>query len=185
MEEIKGDCEPRDFLNVSLTRDNEWNLREKYKLFGWTETEIKDDSLYSNVVHVSYYRPHFIDNKDDLQLLQVRMESEINNLSKADMYKHLRSALACSLVAIMAILLVAAAVVAPLVNLTALHIAVCSFCGLCAVLCLIFGIMWVINIRRNENQKFFNLRERTSESITAICIRAELLSGVKNEEEIS
>ncbi|MBE7088958.1 MAG: hypothetical protein E7370_05550 [Clostridiales bacterium] len=52
-----------------------------YKALGWQLIRRFPDKIYSNIEHFDFYRSHKIENKDRLQLLQVYMESEINNLS--------------------------------------------------------------------------------------------------------
>lgn len=186
-----------DCQSVSITKNNEWNLRDKYSLFGWTEYEAKDDARYVNLLHISYFRPHKIAHKDELQLLQVNMESAINALSKAQMYKNFRSALFGGLVALLTAVFVGLALFLPHTYFSWLHVAVSGFFALCALLCLAIGIPRVILMRRREKRSLEELRAQTNDAIVAICIRAEALSGVDeqfaadeeygadNEEEIS
>ncbi|MCD7728916.1 MAG: hypothetical protein LUI60_03290 [Clostridia bacterium] len=73
----------QDSLAVAI-KEPAQDLETWYGAFGWTLTEKHADNVYSDVIHMNFTRPHKIENKDRLQLLQVRMEILLNMVSRAD-----------------------------------------------------------------------------------------------------
>ena len=67
----------RLFVTVKLNKLDE--LEECYRALGWECVDSRDDSVYRGRVHLVYRRPHRIENKDKLQLLQVYLESALND----------------------------------------------------------------------------------------------------------
>lgn len=67
----------RLFVTVKLNKLDE--LEECYRALGWECVDSSDDLVYRGRVHLVYRRPHRIENKDKLQLLQVYLESALND----------------------------------------------------------------------------------------------------------
>lgn len=67
----------RLFVAVKLNKSEE--LGRCYRALGWECVERRDDKIYRGRVHLTYRRPHRIENKDELQLLQVYLESALND----------------------------------------------------------------------------------------------------------
>lgn len=71
-----------DVINVTGNKQAAESIIQRYGDFGWKLTENRQDKLYADTVHMTFTRPHFIKNKDELQLLQVRLEIAYNNTGK-------------------------------------------------------------------------------------------------------
>lgn len=63
-----------DTIEFKLRRDKADEIKAQWECFGWEVDEEKDAKLYPDVVHVRFRRPHRVEQKDRLQLLQVRVE---------------------------------------------------------------------------------------------------------------
>ncbi len=71
-----------DFISIKGKKQAAEHIIGCYGKFGWKLVEQKDDKIYGDVTHMTFMRPHFIKNKDELQLLQVRLEIAYNNMGK-------------------------------------------------------------------------------------------------------
>lgn len=71
-----------DYINLKAKKQAAEHLISCYADFGWSLTERKDDKIYGDTVHMTFTRPHIIENKDELQLLQVRLDIAFNNTGK-------------------------------------------------------------------------------------------------------
>lgn len=72
----------KDFISVKGKKQAAEQIIARYGDFGWELVERYDDKLYCDITHMSFTRPHLIENKDELQLLQVRLEIAFNNTGK-------------------------------------------------------------------------------------------------------
>lgn len=185
MDGNKIDYKNYDTLEITVRTDKEWDLREKYKKFGWIQYESSGDAIYDNLVHISFYRPHQIEHKDELQLLQVNMETAINALSKAERYKNLKSMICGSVIlAITSLFLIIGAIV-PALMYSVFHLVFGITFGVLALITLIVGIIKNVKRREREEDKFNKLTLRLNSEIASACSRAEELSGGIYEEKIS
>lgn len=82
------DFQNYDYLDIIVKKENEQELVDAYSIFLWEKTGEKEDNQYRDVVHLSFRRPHKIENKDRLQLLQVYYESALNERAELKIKKH-------------------------------------------------------------------------------------------------
>lgn len=61
-----------DKLSVAVKADASDEIKRAYCTFGWKLEDEYDDGNYRDIIHMEFSRPHFIKEKDRLQLLQVR-----------------------------------------------------------------------------------------------------------------
>jgi len=92
-----------DVLRIRVNRRATGYVRECYADFGW-ETVKEKTSRFTKSLCVWYRRPHFIPHKDELQLLQVRLESALNNTGKILVGRRTRAFLYGLLFALAAVL---------------------------------------------------------------------------------
>ncbi len=165
-----------DFLSVTGKRQASEHVIKRYGDFGWKLIEKKDDRFYGDTVHMSFRRPHFIKNKDELQLLQVRLEIAYNNTGKLARKINTRAALS-----VIATTLVAAAFIVGgvfmILNGVLLPIIfgsmACAF-GLAAAA---FGGICAKRIRKKDKAKYGRLIDAEVEKIEELCRRARELGG--------
>lgn len=81
----------RDYLQVSIKQDKQEEIEKYYKAFGWEKVSEEDDERFSNLVYITYSRDHFVDNKDALQLMQVKLEHKLNERAKCEHIKNSKS----------------------------------------------------------------------------------------------
>lgn len=80
-----------DKIVVTSKREKQQKIINDYALFGWEMIEVSDDETFSDLIHITFYRPHVIENKDELQYLQVFYEERLNKLSDLERRKNLLS----------------------------------------------------------------------------------------------
>ena len=69
-----------DTVHLQSKKSAAETIKPGYADLGWRLINEREDGAYSDVVHLSFSRPHAIQNKDGLQLLQVRMDIAFNNM---------------------------------------------------------------------------------------------------------
>ena len=165
-----------DLITVTGKRQASAHIIKRYGDFGWKLTECKDDKLYADIVHISFTRPHSIQNKDELQLLQVRLEIAYNNTGRLARKVNNRAALLFSL----AFLLTAAYVVGGvfmILNGGLLPIIFGSIaCALGAVFATVGGI-FADRVHRKDKVKYSRLIENEVQKIEDLCSKARALRG--------
>ena len=70
-----------DLIRVNVKREVCERVIHYYNDFGWKLLEEKDDKRYFDLIHPTFVRPHYIDNKDDLCILQARLELAMNRIA--------------------------------------------------------------------------------------------------------
>lgn len=77
-----------DYIMVSVKEDKYDPIIRCYEKLGWERVQSNEDAVYYNLVTVIFRRPHKVMKKDRLQLLQVWMETQINDIASASKGKH-------------------------------------------------------------------------------------------------
>lgn len=77
-----------DTLTIYAKKDKAKEIVEYYKSFCWILTKESPNKLYEDLVDLTFKRPHKIENKDELQLLQVYMEENLNETARLERNKH-------------------------------------------------------------------------------------------------
>lgn len=165
-----------DFITVTGKKQASEHIIKRYGDFGWKLTETKEDKLYGDILHMSFTRPHAIKNKDELQLLQVRLEIAYNNTGKLARKSSHRTLLLATLT----VLIVTAFIVGGvfmILNGGLLPIIFGSVaCALGAVMALAGGIS-ASRILKKDKAKYARLIDREAEKIDELCNRAKALRG--------
>ena len=80
-----------DTIQVAIKKQARNYVLRYYAAFGWEFVEEKEDTRYEDTAHLSFERPHYIDNKDDLHLLQAKLEIAMNKAGKYESRKNTRA----------------------------------------------------------------------------------------------
>lgn len=175
------DYENFDYLYITVKKNRLERLKTHYRELGWEDTEMKEDARYDDITHISLRRPHKIENKDALQLLQVYLEAAWNKIGKLENNprpKTLIFGLGIGLLS--AALLIAGICLIFLPQLRTLIAwgAMLSALGIIAAgLCLSFTIV----LFRREGKRSAKDLEAAKREIAAVCLRARALTQ-KTEE---
>ncbi|MBQ7327874.1 MAG: hypothetical protein IJX00_02805 [Clostridia bacterium] len=83
--------EDKDNLHLYAKKSKLNLVEECYESLGWQKTAQEENKRYEDLVDLSFERPHKINNKDDLQLLQIHMEHHLNKLGRIERRKYFKS----------------------------------------------------------------------------------------------
>lgn len=73
---------------VLYVKDNKTKLIiEEYRNLGWELVSSVSNNRYKNIMNLTFVRPHVIENKDELKLLQVDIESTLNKMGRLEKNK--------------------------------------------------------------------------------------------------
>lgn len=78
----KRDYKNYDYLCVTVKREALAYLESFYLALGYETIEEEEHRIYFNEINVTFRRPHKVKNKDRLQLLQIYIESLVNDFGK-------------------------------------------------------------------------------------------------------
>lgn len=73
-----------DSLYVTLRQDKAEDCLRYYRTLGWEVVSREDHRVYYNLINISLRRPHKIENKDELQLLQVYLDTSLNTIGRLE-----------------------------------------------------------------------------------------------------
>ena len=165
-----------DFITVTGKRPAAEHIIKCYGDFGWKLTECKDDKLYGDIVHISFTRPHAIKNKDELQLLQVRLEIAYNNTGKFARKVNKRTVYLFALVALLTAAFVAGGVFT-ILNGGLLPIIFGSVACAWGAFFATAGGICAGRVYKEDKIKYAGLIEKEVEKIEDICNKARALGG--------
>ena len=151
-----------------------------YAAFGWEEYSRREDRRYFDIIHVKLKRPHRVMNKDRLQLLEVKMESIVNDFAELRKRRHAGS-IAEALISLVSVLLLIGFGVYFIVKgvILSLAISLLAFSLVAPTLS-----VPLIKKRYAEEERSYaaKFKEMTAE-ISRILLEVKSLSeGVKNED---
>lgn len=159
------------------------NIIEYYKLLGWQFENKKENQRFEDIVDMSFYRPHNIENKDELQLIQVYMEEKLNNLGKIQKQKHNFSTAFGLCTGVFALAMLILAVLNFLNVLTFLGLTFSIiFAVLGTILLVVSGIL-LPKIIKKEKNKYQVKYQQINKELEEICQKAKALTGVKDERK--
>ena len=166
-----------DTISIKSKRRAAEHIIERYGDFGWSLTERNDDKLYENIVHLTFTRPHTIENRDELQLLQVRLEIAYNDMGRFSAKIPVRATLAGILLGLLALGLIAGGILLLLLLEGTMSL---IFCTLLCVMAAAVAILCVILARtalKRDRVKYSCLIEEQVQKIEELCKRARALRG--------
>ena len=78
-----------DYLTITAKVEREAEIIASYATLGWETVSVSEDKKFFDLDVIEFRRPHKIENKDRLQLLQVKLETLLN---KYGVLRHKRKA---------------------------------------------------------------------------------------------
>lgn len=168
-----------DALRVSVKERHVDELISAYRAFGWAPTEMKGDEVYDDVIDMSFVRPHNVENKDDLQYLQVCAEMEINKRDKLSRKKHSRSSSVGLVLGISGVALIVFGIYLALVG-SALYVVSGAALGVLGCVACVFCPILTKKFVREEKIEFARrYKESLKKSEEILKKAAELNGGAK------
>lgn len=80
-----------DTFKIYVKESKRDEVVKNYEAFGYFITKEEPNKHYDDILNLEFERPHKIENKDELQLLQIYMEENVNKIAKLEKQKHSKS----------------------------------------------------------------------------------------------
>ena len=165
-----------DYQVVVVRKEVAQELINNYECFGWVVISRSQHNRYENLIEVEMQRNHFINNKDDLQFLQVNMESDVVKRGRLSKTKNSKSTIfGITLAVISAILLTLSVLMLfKVFSYNSLVLGIIS--GVVGILCSILIPFICIKMVRKENILYAEKHEYYTQSISQyVSIAKEIL----------
>ena len=177
---MKNNYKEYDRITLLVKHNLSKEIIEYYKILGWELEKEDENKRYQDIVDLTLIRPHKIENKDELQLLQVYMEERINKLSRLERHKHSFSTSYGLFFGIIGLILATFGVlfilnILPTFKLVG-GIVFCGIGGLMMLSCAIF----IPRIFKKEKIKFEKNHTMLTNELKEIFVKASKLTGGSN-----
>lgn len=169
-----------DTLKIQVRKEQQDLIDNCYNSLGWSKVDEKENPLYADTNELKLVRPHSIENKDELQLLQVHIENLLNKLWWLEQTKNIKTILLASFGGIL-IFLSAFFGVSLIFNTTALGFDILGG----VTIAFSFGLLATTiilgkKIYQKEKSAFNHKTADTLNSISELCSRSRSLKGGNN-----
>ncbi len=158
-----------DYLTILVKRDKLEEVESRYKDFSWEILNEQEHERFGNIVVVELRRPHYIDNKDELQFFQVQMEFLLNSRAECEKKKHSKSKTFGLLFGLLSTLIFVLSVLVIINSTSIIQIVLGSVFGVIGLIFDIVVLKIVINIAKGEDIKFNEAYEKISKDLDAVC----------------
>lgn len=170
-----------DYISITGKRAAAEHIEKCYGDFGWSVKEKSDDKLYDDTVHMTFSRPHDIPHKDELQLLQVRLEIAFNKTGKYKERKKFGALISLNFYLIAAIIFACCGVCLIVFDGSLLPLIFGSALFAVAAAALVSGAFVTVSVYKSDKAKYDLLIAEVAEEISGLCKAAKDLRGDKNE----
>ena len=170
---MEKDYKNYDYIRATVKSSKLDELSAHYKALRWEIYEIDEDRVYDDVVHLSLYRPHKIEHKDELHILQIYLESAWNDIGRAENNPRPKTLLTGLVAGILAIVLI---VVGACLILEAETI-VGAILTACGGVCIAVAVPLCVKLYRIEGVKAEKTIKSAAEEIAAVNKKAAGLFG--------
>lgn len=163
-----------DTIEFTLKRERAGEIEAQLACFGWEIEREWDAKLYSDLVHVRFKRPHRVESKDRLQLLQVRVEIALNKQVKYERTMDSRALIFGLSLAVLALLSLGLGIA----FVVAGYLPVWGYIIIAAAsVALIFSTCLSVRIRRHDVKKYTALMRENEANIDEYCRLAREITG--------
>ena len=177
-----------DYLDIIVKKISEDEIVDAYSAFLWEKIDKKEDERYNDVVHLSFRRPHKIQNKDRLQLLEVYYQSALELRAGLEIKKHSKSKVNLANLIFFSAIFIFGVGVFIYLNKTLLSVILGSVFALFVLSGAIFLASKIKKLFIKENNIYLEKLRKINDEINGILSEAnaltkkENLNGEKNEE---
>lgn len=165
-----------DTITLYVKKHKVEKIIEYYKIFGWEVKSQLHNKHYADLTDLVFCRPHKIENKDELQLLQVYLEDKLNIEGKNEKDRHVKSKCFILTFGILGFLfLLFGTLICFNIFTLGLGFGI-SFCTLAFAL-LVVGIIFLPKLFKKEKIILAQKQTKVNQEIQEICNQAKKLSG--------
>ncbi len=166
-----------DSLSVAVKENIAAEMKDWYGAFGWKITNEYNDKLYVDIVHMDFIRPHKIENKDRLQLLQVRFEMTANVIAKANRKAKTGAGVTGVLLFLLGAAIIACGAVLALWTDKAMYIISGLIVIFAGILFWVLSIVLCINMHKYDKQRYTAYAGVLTENLRSIVKEAAAITG--------
>lgn len=168
-----------DKLNLFVKKSKHQDVVKSYTALGWELIEEKENNRYEDIIDLTFLRPHKLQNKDELQIMQVYMEDNLNEIAKLERNKHSKTTGLGLFLGSVALLLFCWAlylIIKPqLLVIGIILIAV-------SIILFVLEIIFLPKLFKKEKLSFNTKFTQLNSQIEEICKKANLLLGGKDAQ---
>ena len=170
-----------DSLTIYVKHQKKDEIIEYYKILGYTLCEVQENKRYEDIVDLTFTRPHKIENKDELQLLQVYMEEKLNEMAKLEKHKNSKTTIFGLCFGSFAILFLILGIlgVFNIINFLNLPWCIAFICLGC--LCLILELFMLPKIHKKEKIDFIKNHRQNEELLNDIIQKVKKLGDTNGK----
>ncbi|MBQ2864665.1 MAG: hypothetical protein IJE91_04290 [Clostridia bacterium] len=170
-----------DSFAILLKKEKYDEVTQYYKDFGWKIVSSLPHAQYANILIVEFSRNHFVNNKDELQFLQVNMEHDVNSLGKLEKTKHSRSIIVGITLGLLMASFLTMSFCFLLLRPTVTEIILGCACAFTSLVLIVFTLFWLKQNIKKEKTHFLQKQTELQGSIKNYCSQAKSLLEAVNE----
>ena len=171
-----------DYLTLLVKKKDVENIIKYYKSFGWQIYEKKEDEKYDDTLIITFCRAHKLKNKDRLQLLQVRLESKLNELGKCEKYKYSKSTIFGLTAGIGLLLLLSLGIFLMAEQNTIFSRFGGIIITIISSVLLVLMLIKIDQLKKSDNEKYIEQIKSINTEISSICDMSKKLVEVEKNE---
>lgn len=175
------DYENYDYLFITVKKSKLERLKTHYRQLGWEDTEMHEDARYDDITHISLRRPHKIENKDELQLMQVYLEAAWNKIGKIENNPRPKTLIAGLGLGLLSAALLVVGICLILLGQSKILLAWGVVSAVAAIVAAVLCTVFTVILFKREGKKSAAELEAAKREIEAICLKARELTAYKKE----
>ena len=165
------------FVKKTMSKE----ILEHYKIFGWEIADENDNETYEDIIDITLIRPHKINNKDELQFLQVAMEEKFNKIGRLEKYKNAKTTSLGLIFGIIGLVLITLGILMIIKVLPFNILSLSIITTALGLISFILGITIVPNLHKNEINHYSVKKKILEEELEEIYKKVSSINGDKYE----
>lgn len=171
-----------DYLTITAKVEREEEIIASYATLGWETVEITEDKRFFDLDTIEFRRPHKIENKDRLQLLQVKLETLLNKFGVLEHKKKAKSTTFGLVGGIFGCIALAAGIALLVTELGRIAAVITAIILLVAGLSLLTVVaVFMKRVLETEARDYAEKKKNVLNGIYEICRQADALRGVNDD----
>ena len=167
-----------DKLHLYVKKSREERVINIYNALGYELVSNKPNRKYSNIMDLTFVRPHKIQNKNSLQYLQVCLEIELNKIGKTEKHRHSLSVSFALTMGLLSILLGGFSVFFLINSFSVLQKIINITLFFSSVIIFVLGAFLTSKIIKNENKKFKEKNDEYIKNVNEIFEDIQKIRGI-------
>lgn len=170
-----------DNLTLYVKKTKAEDVVKHYHKFGWELVSNEENKRYEDIVDLAFKRPHKIEEKDELQLLQVYMEENLNKTAKLERNKYSKTTAFALFFGVIGLTLFVLSVLNAVKVLNWYGLVTLIILGSVGLVFLIITAIFTPMLFKKDKINFNLQKNNLSEELSIICKKASILTGGKYE----